>query len=143
MILQTYKPEDPVIGYASRQDYRAFFESEFRRRRNSLYPPFTNLARILTESVKEEDAERKAAMVEKAVREMLETHPEWQRKVVSVLNEVPSVKFLRGKHRRHLLMKTLVSAETDAFFGALTDMLDETEDSCAEAWLEINPTTMI
>ncbi len=143
VIIQTYKPEDPVIGYASRQDYRAFFESEFRRRRNSLYPPFTNLARILTESVKEEDAERKAAKVEKAVREMLETHPEWQRKVVSVLNEVPSVKFLRGKHRRHLLMKTLVSAETDAFFGALTDMLEETEDSSAEAWLEINPTTMI
>ena len=143
VIIQTYKPEDPVIGFASRQDYRAFFESEFRRRRNSLYPPFTNLARILVESAREDEAEKKAKALEEAVRAALEEHPAWQKKVITLLNEEPGVKFLRGKHRRHLLMKTLVSKETEEFFAFLTDLLEDTQSAEADAWLEVNPTTMI
>ena len=36
VIIQTYKPEDPTILASSRQDYRAFFEEEFARRRTGL-----------------------------------------------------------------------------------------------------------
>ena len=53
------------------------------------------------------------------------------------------MKFLRGKHRRHLLMKTLVSKETEEFFAFLTDLLEDTQSAEADAWLEVNPTTMI
>ena len=67
VIIQTYLPNDPVIGFAARQDYRAFFESEFRRRRNGLYPPFTMLARLLIESGQEETAIRAADELEDKV----------------------------------------------------------------------------
>ena len=142
MIIQTYKPDDPVIGFAARQDYRAFFESEFRRRRNSLYPPFTNLARILIESAEEETADRTARETDRDVRNLLAAHPEWQRKVLNVVSEPPSVQFLRGKHRRQVLMKTLVSRETEEFFEALTEIADRYRDG-TEIYLEVNPTTMI
>ena len=142
VIIQTYKPDDPVIGFASRQDYRAFFESEFRRRRNSLYPPFTNLARLLIESSDEETADRMAREAEAAARRVLETHPDWHRKVLSIVNELPSVQLLRGKHRRQILMKTLVCSETEAFFSELSDLAETMSDS-AEIYLEVNPTTMI
>jgi primosomal protein N' (replication factor Y) len=142
VIIQTYKPDDPVIGFAARQDYRAFFESEFRRRRNGLYPPFTNLARVLIESASEETADRAARETDLAVRKLLAEHPAWQRKVLNIVSEPPSVQFLRGKHRRQVLMKTLVSPETDAFFSALTELTAEERDG-AEIYLEINPTTMI
>jgi primosomal protein N' (replication factor Y) len=142
VIIQTYKPDDPVIGFAARQDYRAFFESEFRRRRNGLYPPFTNLARLLIESPNEENADRKAREAETFIRKLLENHPEWQRKILSVVNEPPSVQMLRGKHRRQVLMKTLVSRETDEFFSTLSEMTDVPTDG-ADIYLEVNPTTMI
>ena len=142
VIIQTYKPEDPVLGYAARQDYRAFFESEFRRRRNGLYPPFTNLARILVESPQEQIADRTARELDQAAREILEDHPEWRRKILTLINDPPSVQFLRGKHRRQVLMKTLVSPETEAFFSELTEMIAAPFED-AEVYLEVNPTTMI
>ncbi len=142
VIIQTYKPEDPVIGFAARQDYRAFFESEFRRRRNGLYPPFTNLARILVESPAEATADRIARELDTAARELLEDHPEWRRKILTMISDPPSVQYLRGKHRRQVLMKTLVSPETEAFFEELSGMIAAPFDG-ADVYLEVNPTTLI
>ena len=142
VIIQTYKPEDQVISFAARQDYRAFFESEFRRRRNGLYPPFTKLARILVESPQEAIADRIVREMDTAARELLDDHPEWRRKILTMINDPPSVQFLRGKHRRQVLMKTLVSPETEAFFGELSGMIAAPFEG-AEVYLEVNPTTMI
>ncbi len=142
VIIQTYHPEDPIMHYAARQDYRAFFEDEFRRRRVSLYPPFTMLARILAESASEARAESALAEKERQVRSLLEEHLDWGKKVLLMLNDVPSVKILRGKHRRHLIMKLLVSPETDAFCGAMTELCAGPCEE-AELWFELNPTTMI
>ena len=50
VFLQTYDPENYAVEAASRQDYRAFFEEEMRRRRRALYPPYTLIARLLFES---------------------------------------------------------------------------------------------
>ena len=142
VIIQTYLPRDPVIGFAARQDYRAFFESEFRRRRNGLYPPFTLLSRLLIESSREEAAARAADELEAKVRMLLSTHPEWQRKMLTMLKDTPSVKFLKAKYRRHIVIKALVSSETDAFFGALTELAAEGTES-AEVYFEVNPNTMM
>ncbi len=142
VIIQTYKPEDPIIGYAAMQDYRSFFEDEFRRRRNGLYPPFTLLARILVESPREEAAVKTAETLERQARGQLEAHPEWQKKVLLLMNDTPSVKVLRGKTRRHILMKMLVSREADEMIAALTELAREHSDE-AEVWFEVNPTTMM
>ena len=142
VIIQTYLPQDPVIGYAARQDYRAFFESEFRRRRNGLYPPFTILARLLIESRREESAARAADELEEKIRTILTEHPAWQRKLLTLLKDTPSVKYLKMKYRRHIVIKALVSGETDEFFGVLTEMAASgTAD--ADVFFEVNPTTMM
>ena len=142
VIIQTYLPNDPVIGFAARQDYRAFFESEFRRRRNGLYPPFTLLARLLIEGGREEAVIRAADELEEKVQKLVNAHPDWQRKLVIILKDTPSVKFLKAKYRRHIVIKALVSSETDAFFGALTELAAEGTES-AEVYFEVNPNTMM
>ncbi|MBQ6382691.1 MAG: primosomal protein N' [Clostridia bacterium] len=142
VIIQTYKPDDPVLGYAARQDYRAFFEDEFRRRRTALYPPFTMLARLLAESPREEAAESAAEVLEQKADALLNAHPEWRKRVLLMTRDTPSVSMLRGKHRRQILMKLLDTPETDAFCKALAEAAAETWDN-TEVWFEINPTTMI
>ena len=142
VIIQTYLPKDPVIGFAARQDYRAFFESEFRRRRNGLYPPFTVLSRLLIESTREEAAEKAAENLERKVQEALLEHPAWQKKVLTVLKDTPSVKFLKSRFRRHILIKALVSSETDELFGTLTEIASAGAED-AEICFEVNPTTMM
>ena len=142
VIIQTYKPEDPVIGYAAAQDYRSFFEDEFRRRRRGLYPPFTLLVRFLTESAKEENAAAAADQLEQETRKLIRAHPSWEKKLLLISNDTPSVKVLRGKNRRHVLMKLLVSKEADQLITAMTE-LAEKEYTGADVYLEVNPTTML
>ena len=142
VIIQTYKPEDPVIGYAAAQDYRAFFEDEFRRRRRGLYPPFTLLARFLTEGAKEEDAAAAADRLEQETRKLISEHPAWEKKLLLISNDTPSVKVLRGKSRRHVLMKLLVSKEADELIAAMTELAGR-EYIGADVYLEVNPTTMM
>ena len=142
VIIQTYKPDDPVIGFAAAQDYRSFFEDEFMRRRRGLYPPFTMLARFLTESVREEAAAAAADRLEQETRELIAEHPSWGRKLLLISNDVPSVKVLRGKNRRHVLMKMLVSREADEMIAAMSELAQNGFES-AEVWFEVNPTTMM
>ena len=142
VIFQTYLPNDPVIKLAANQDYRSFFEAELRRRRNGLYPPFSVLARLLIESNKEEKAERILKELGAQINIILSDHPEWQKKVLHMTLDTPSVKYLKSKHRRHIVIKALVSRETDDFFAVLTDLAGkETPD--VQVYLEINPTNMM
>lgn len=142
VIIQTYKPEDPVIGFAAAQDYRSFFEDEFRRRKRGLYPPFTLLVRFLAESTRESSAEETAGILEQKTRKLMEEHPEWSKKVLLISNDTPSVKVLRGKSRRQVLLKMLVSREADEMIAAMTEIARE-EYHGADIWFEVNPTTMM
>ena len=142
VIVQTYKPEDPTILAAAAQDYRAFFEEEFARRRAGLYPPFTVLARLLVEAEEPEAAARRGAELEERCRALLEEHPAWRRRTLHMHLDQPSVKVLRGKTRWHVLFKLLVHPDTEAFAEALSALARETCPG-VEVWFEYNPTTMI
>ncbi len=45
-IIQTYSPDNDVIRYAARQDYKAFYEYEIKFRRLMLYPPFCDICNV-------------------------------------------------------------------------------------------------
>ena len=142
VIIQTYRPEDETLMYAARQDFRGFFEAEFLRRRHGLYPPFTVLSRVLIESEKEEIAEETSEYLEREIRSLFIQHAGWQKKLLLMNRDVPSVAFLRGKNRRQILMKLLQCTESDAFIGAVTELLEQTETR-AEVRLEVNPVNMM
>ena len=142
VIIQTYKPEDPVIRHAAAQDYRSFFEDEFRRRKRGLYPPFTLLTRLLVESGEEDKADSAADMLETKIRALVEQHPSWQKKILLLSKDTPSVKVLRGKFRRHVILKLLVSPEADELTAAMTELARE-EIPGSAIWMEVNPTTMM
>ena len=142
VIIQTYKPEDEIIVASAAQDYRAFFEMEFSRRRTALYPPFTIMARLLVESPTEAMAQRTAIHLFARCKELLEAHPDWKRRTLMMLADQPSVKVLRGKSRWHVMFKLLVHPETEEFVAALTDMAREPVEG-AEVYFEYNPTTMM
>lgn len=42
-IIQTYSPEEPVIAFASEQNYQGFYNDEIEARKAMLYPPFCDL----------------------------------------------------------------------------------------------------
>ena len=143
VIIQTYKPEDPVIAAAARQDYRTFFEEELARRRASWYPPFSVLTRLLVESPSEDTARRCAEELGRRVEEMLAAHPDWNRRVLTRIVDQPGARYLRGKARWHVLLKLSASPEAERFCAALTDLAREPRSDLAEVWFEYNPVTMM
>ncbi len=46
VFLQTYKPENPLLGFALSHDYASYFEAEISRRKELDYPPFRRLLLI-------------------------------------------------------------------------------------------------
>ena len=142
VIIQTYKPEDPTILASSRQDYRAFFEEEFARRRTGLYPPFTILARLLVESSAEAAARERAQALHYRCEALLDSHPAWKKRTLLMRLDQPSVTILRGKSRWQILFKLLVHKETELFAAELTAMARE-EAPGTDTYFEYNPTTMM
>lgn len=142
VVVQTYKPEDSVILTAAAQDYRSFFEQEFLRRRRSLYPPFTIMARLLVESVSPAVAQKHAEALHMRVEAMLDSQPIWRRRTLTLRVEQAPVGTLRGKARWHVMMKLLVHRETEPLVAALTALAQEPVEQ-ASVYFEYNPTTMI
>ena len=142
VVIQTYKPEDEVILASARQDYRAFFEKEFDRRRTGLYPPFTIMARLLVESVSAKAAQEHAEKLLEDCTALLEQHPQWKKRTLLMRLDQPSVTILRGKSRWHIMFKLLVHPETEAFAAALTELARESVPQ-VDTYFEYNPTTMM
>ncbi|MBR1482680.1 MAG: primosomal protein N', partial [Ruminococcus sp.] len=45
-VIQSYTPDNLIIGMAARQDYEAFYETEIKMREMMLYPPFADICLI-------------------------------------------------------------------------------------------------
>ena len=142
VVIQTYKPDDPIIQASARQDYRAFFEEEFQRRRRGLYPPFTIMARLLVESASAQAAQQHAAELHRQCVQAIEAHPVWKKRTLLMRLDQPGVTMLRGKCRWQVLFKLLVHPDTEPFVAFLTDLARESQPGC-DTYFEYNPTNMM
>ena len=61
VVLQTFLPDDPTIGYAIKQDYLGFAKHEMISRREVGLPPFARMARII---LRDQDADKLHALCE-------------------------------------------------------------------------------
>lgn len=142
VVVQTYKPDHPCIEAAAAQDYRAFFEMEFSRRRAGLYPPFTLLARLLVESEREPDAKNMAEQLYNTVTTYLLSHPAQKKRTLMVrLDEAP-VKRIRGQFRYHVLFKVFDHPDIAPLLALLSELSAVGGENC-RIYCEINPATMM
>ena len=142
VIVQTYKPDHPCIVAAAAQDYRAFFEMEFQRRRAGLYPPFTLLARLLAESRREADAKETADRLYETVQAFLAAHPAQKRRTLMVRVDEAPVKRIRGQFRYHVLLKLFDHPDAAPVLRLLSELSGVSDERC-RVYCEINPATMM
>ena len=142
VIIQTYRPEDPIIQASSRQDYRGFFEKELERRRVALYPPFTAMARLLVESQDAKAAEKTCEQLYARCQKLLQEDAALGELCLLLHMEQPTLTMLRGRARYHILMKLHVRQETEKLIGAFTEMSRESVPG-VDVFFEYNPTTMM
>lgn len=142
VVVQTYKPDDLCIEAAAAQDYRAFFEMEFSRRRAGLYPPFTLLARLLVESEREADAKSMAEQLYNTLQTYMVAHPKQKRRTLMVRADEAPVKRIRGQFRYHVLLKLFDHPDAAPILALMAE-LSAVSNENVKIYCEVNPTTMM
>ena len=98
--IQTFNPEHYAIDLAARHDYRGFYEQEIALRQEFAYPPFTRMVSLQISSNVREKAVKVAEEIGKAARRLAAGAG------IDIMGpaEAPIAR-IKGKHRRHLLLK--------------------------------------
>ena len=142
VFLQTYDPENTIIQSAARQDYRAFYEEEMRRRKAALYPPYTLIARLLFEA---ESEERIRAEAEGAMRQMeaFFERRTYLRKYVRSLRVMPCpVAHIKGKARWQVTLKIIDLPVCQEAVGKMSEIAGAPREGCA-CVCQVNPSSMM
>lgn len=109
VFIQTLVPDNSVIQHASRQDFKSFFEEEYKTRELLLYPPFAHLAKIRFSGKNLQAVEEAAATFRHALIRLLTLNED-----VSLIHPCGHAK-IKEQHRLQLIVKgpkmsTIISA---------------------------------
>lgn len=97
VLIQTFRPEHPVLNYVARSDYQAMFEHQLAERSQFNYPPFSRLIRFQLSHANAQLVREAAQFFALHLRERFDTR---------VLGpEEPPVARVRGKFIRQLFLK--------------------------------------
>ncbi len=142
VIVQTYKPDHPCIIAAAAQDYRTFFTDEIDRRRTGLYPPFTQFARLLVESMDPDTAKAMNEALFAKVNDYVDAHPAQKKRILFIRADEAPVKMIRGKTRYHVLLKLFDHEDVKPLLFMLSDLALDSNDTC-QVYYELNPSTLM
>ena len=145
VVIQSYTPEHPVIEYASRHDYKGFYEYEIAVRRAALFPPFSLFARVLFTG-EDEDAlyrmsEDFTAGLREALSDALTKQGADPRELLFIFASPAPIRRKQGQYRYQTLLKLARTKHTAAAVRVLYAYYDEKRPNEAQG-VEINPQDM-
>ena len=119
VVLQTFDPENDVLGFATSYDYEGFYENEVSMRAAMEFPPFSKIVRVLVTG----EEEKKALEALKEVYFALEKLYTDNAEKFLFFNKMRSpIKKIQNKYRYQVLMRLSDSS-----------VLPQIYDICAEA----------
>lgn len=142
VIVQTYDPDHYGIRLAAAQDFRAFYHQEADRRRRSLFPPFTVLARLLATGRDEERVRRAAEALEVQLGAFLDGPENYRRDVVQMRAMEAPLKRIRGEARWQVFIKMYAVGPVDAVTGYMEQLAAVPQED-VKIELEVNPANML
>lgn len=98
VIIQTYTPDNYAIIAAAKHDYDKFYDEEIISRKELLFPPFTNLIKVVVRAKNEELTQKTASELAEALRQ--------EDKDAMVAGPAPApMARVRGYFRYNILLK--------------------------------------
>ena len=135
VVLQTYSPENYILRYAVRYDYKGFFENEVQVRRATQFPPYSLICRVMVTSEDDGAALEALKGVYFAVEELKARHPE----EFAFLNKMHSpIKKIQGKMRYQVLMRLM----SRKLLPEIYDITVRNTTASALCYVEENPVNL-
>lgn len=107
--IQTFDPENPVIGYAAAQNYDGFYRDEIEMRKALLYPPFCDLLAVGIASADEQTVIKAAHRVCEVLREEVTGVENITMKLIGI---TPAAVYrISGKFRYRTVIKCRMNRE--------------------------------
>ncbi|MGI6686113.1 MAG: primosomal protein N' [Bacillota bacterium] len=118
VVLQTYRPEDPILKAAGKQDYLSFYQKEITQRHLAGYPPFGAMIRVLFIGEDPNILNKQSKIVAQYIRAELVKDNE-------VLGPAPApLEKIKDRFRIQMIIKTRNLTETR---GKLVRSLEQAE----------------
>lgn len=125
VVVQTYQPDSYAIQYASRHDYKGFFNQEINIRHQFFYPPFSNIIRILLSGEEEKELINCAHNVLQWVKEKIEQNVLLKRECIDAGVFPAPYQKIKNKYRWHVLIRILPKDKANDMYHKLIDELIE------------------
>lgn len=132
VVLQTCSPENYILRYATRYDYRGFFDNEISVRRATGFPPYSLICRIMVASEDREAALEGLKEVFFAVDALKKSYPE---QFIFMNKMHAPIKKIQGKHRFQVLMRL----SGGALLSRLYDIAVRYSTAACLVYVEENP----
>lgn len=114
VIIQTSRPDHYAVSAALSHDYDRFYREELSYRQEAGYPPFARLALLLFSSNSEKKVESAASAALELLREVTR---ERNLRLEILGPAIPPLAIVRGRHRRHILLKSGSVSTLKALFN--------------------------
>lgn len=142
-IIQTLKPDNPVIPLAAQQDYDKFFESEIIMRKTMLYPPFADICLVGFVGLSEAQVKGSAFRFFRMLKD--KATDEYSDVPLRVLGPTSaSIGKVNKKFRYKIILKCRNNAR---FRSMMSEMLREfgadRENDGVTVWADINPDSVM
>ncbi len=138
VILQTYAPKHYVFRFGQKYDYIGFWKKEINTRMVTKFPPYTKIVRVLLSSVNEQDVVDATKAIYKGIRDIeIETG-----KFVYLGAQRSPVNRMNGLIRYQVMMR-IVPQQFEKVIGKIYRLVDENKSKKCNAFVEINPQSLI
>ena len=141
VIIQTYNPDNLAIEFASKQDYKDFYDVEIDLRKQLKYPPFCD---IMVIGISGEN-EKNVIKISKKLHEYLKKRIIDEKIGLLLYSPLPApIDKIKNKYRWRIIIKCIYNEKINKLLkDALNLGYNETKNSDTRIVIDLNPNTMI
>ncbi len=135
VVLQTFDPENEVLGFATAYNYEGFYDNEISLRLAMAFPPYSKIVRVM---VVGEDEKKTVEVLREVYFKLKALYEENAGKFLFFDKMRSPIKKIQDKHRYQVLMRV----SDTAILPAIYDICAESRSRDALVSVEENPTNM-
>ncbi len=118
VVLQTFDPENDVLGFAVSYDYEGFYENEISLRKAMEFPPYSKIVRVLISGEDDKKTLEGLREVYFALEKLYTDNPE---KFLFFNKMRAPIKRIQNKHRYQVLMRLSDTSVLPAVYAACAE----------------------